>query len=103
MAESLKKINYLTEEQYQTAKENKELNENELYMTPDENYERNIDSAVSTNLFNWERVAPGVYMVSSNGQLNLSSSYVFCGYIPVKPKTTYTRSDVGTTTNTFFT
>ena len=36
MAESLKKINYLTEEQYQEAKENGQINENEIYMTPDD-------------------------------------------------------------------
>ena len=35
--EALTKINYLTEEQYQNAKENGELNENEIYMTPDGN------------------------------------------------------------------
>ena len=37
MAESiLGKINYLTEEQYQTAKANGQINENEIYMTPTE-------------------------------------------------------------------
>lgn len=29
------KINYLTEEQYKAAKENGEINENEIYMTPE--------------------------------------------------------------------
>lgn len=37
MAESiLGKINYLTEEQYQNAKANGQINENEIYMTPDD-------------------------------------------------------------------
>lgn len=35
MADTLKKINYLTEEQYKNAKENGEINENEIYLTPD--------------------------------------------------------------------
>lgn len=35
MSETLKKINYLTEEQYKSAKENGEINENEIYLTPD--------------------------------------------------------------------
>lgn len=35
MSETLKKINYLTEEQYKNAKENDEINENEIYLTPD--------------------------------------------------------------------
>lgn len=35
MAETLKKINYLTEEQYKTAKLNGEIKENEIYLTPE--------------------------------------------------------------------
>lgn len=38
------KINYLTEEQYQDALENQEINENEIYMTPGEG---NIDATAT--------------------------------------------------------
>lgn len=38
------KINYLTQEQYDTAAENNELNENELYFTPGSTEESSIDA-----------------------------------------------------------
>lgn len=43
MAESiLGKINYLTEEQYQNAKANGQINENEIYLTPDKTKMQNV-------------------------------------------------------------
>jgi hypothetical protein len=43
MAESiLGKINYLTEEQYQNAKANGQINENEIYLTPDKTKIQNV-------------------------------------------------------------
>ena len=43
MTESnLTTINYLTEEQYEVAKENGQINENELYITPNEDNNKNV-------------------------------------------------------------
>ena len=48
-------INYLTEEQYKAAKENNEINENELYCTPD-------DESNSSNTYSTEEQVIGTWM-----------------------------------------
>lgn len=56
---------------------------------------------VGTNLYNYARVAPGLFVVNNNQAINASTNYVFSGYIPVKPNTKYTRSDTGIALTTF--
>ena len=92
---SLKTINYLTEEQYKIAKDKNEIKDDELYMTPDDVVEKYVDGEISANLFNPAKVAPGLLVVSNLQTLNTNASFVFSGFIPVKPNTTYTRSATG--------
>ena len=54
-----------------------------------------IVSKSSKNLYDYSKVAPGLFVVDNNQAINASTSYVFSGYIPVKPNTTYTRSNTG--------
>ena len=82
MAESvLGKINYLTEEQYQNAKANGQINENEIYMTPDnETYKDNIVEEVITDtvaVTTSTSVQVGSYKIPSDGL------YIITGNVPL--------------------
>lgn len=81
MAESLKKINYLTEEQYQSEKENGTLNENELYMTlDDEPYLGTFIDEIITNsvaVTTATTVQVGTYTIPSDGL------YLITGNVPL--------------------
>ena len=82
MAESiLGKINYLTEEQYQNAKANGQINENEIYMTPDDKpYIGNIIDEIVTNnvaVTTATTVQVGTYTIPSDGL------YLITGNVPL--------------------
>ena len=82
MAESvLGKINYLTEKQYQNAKANGQINEDEIYMTPDnETYKDNIVEEIITNevaVTTATTVQVGSYKIPSDGL------YIITGNVPL--------------------
>ena len=82
MAESvLGKINYLTEEQYQNAKINGQINENEIYMTPDdEPYVGIITDEITTNevtVTTASEIKVGTYTIPDDGL------YLITGNVPL--------------------
>jgi hypothetical protein len=82
MAESiLGKINYLTEEQYQNAKANGQINEDEIYLTPDDKpYIETIIDEVTTNtveVTTATTVKVGTYTIPSDGL------YLITGNVPL--------------------
>ena len=82
MAESiLGKINYLTEEQYQNAKANGQINEDEIYLTPDDKpYIETIIDEVTTNtvaVTTATTVQVGTYTIPSDGL------YLVTGNVPL--------------------
>lgn len=101
METEFKKINYLTEEQYENAKANGELNEDELYLTPDASgraITNVVDNLTSTSITdalsaNQGRVLKGLidgidlsgYMINGgdtlNGKdLNTLTNKIYIGY-----------------------
>ena len=57
---------------------------------------------MSKNLYNYNNVDTTRIISSSDGSFSTSdNNYAFCGYIRVEPNTTYSRSDIGTSNNTF--
>lgn len=81
MEDTLKNINYLSEEQYQEAKLNGQLIENEIYMTPDnETYSDNIVEEIITDavgVTTTTSVQVGSYKIPSDGL------YIITGNVPL--------------------
>lgn len=80
MGETLKKINYLTEEQYQEIKENGQINENEIYMTSEGDYTEAIINEIITNsvdVTTTTTIQVGSFTIPSDGL------YLIAGNVPL--------------------
>ena len=69
------KINYLTEEEYKNAFNNNQINENELYMTPEDNVKKVTQNAAITTDSNYPiMLASGIDPANTTDVLNKTDS-----------------------------
>lgn len=69
------KINYLTEAQYQTALLNDEINDDEIYLTPEDNTKKVTQNAVTASNIEYPiMLASGTDTTAITGALNKTST-----------------------------
>lgn len=71
------KINYLTQSQYDTALDNEEINENELYLTPDNNADFVVETGTSGiwTYRKWNSGIAELWGTTQKANYNLTTKY----------------------------